>query len=936
MPLALPQQETRQVIHLPAVLNMRDLTVFFILIVLFVSNTNGVQFGGPAAYVYWALGLITFFIPSAYVTQWLARRFPGQGAPYLWAAHVLGANWSFFAAFCAWMPGVLSVVSAIEASFVFVQYLAPAWFVTPVQQCVGIILVLVVATGITCLPLRWLKYLLLVLVVLYVSVYLLMGMAGGLWLWTGHQAAVALKIPDQWRPSGANFAVYGVVVLALLGVDIPLFMGGEIRGGHAGARRASHYVWWGVAISIVAYVLGTFGVMVVVPAGQAGAIPANVQVIQIVFGSVIGNAIAIVLAGSQVTLTVAYILMFSRLLVIVAQDGRLPASLTKLNRHGVPILSIVTQAAIVACVTVLSFVAVPMLFGTIIRPEDLAFEIYNILLAGAAALWAFSTALLFFFVLSLYYSRKNRALIVKRERPLLLTMSLVGLVASLIGIWATVSSSWISNLIPNGRWAIFVWAVILLSIAIGLIGSEFPRMHALLSEQRRVNDREVTLRNQLQEAYDQQQVLLAEVDRLYREQAQAAVTDAITGLPNHRAVMGRLDEEVSRCQRCQGSCAVLFIDLDHFKRVNDTWGHLAGDAILREVGTRLRSSLRLEDFVGRYGGEEFAIVLADADLNGASETAERLRTIIANEPCSWQADETKAAVLIAVTGSFGVAIYQMHGVKREELIEYADHAMYRAKHSGRNCVCIADPELPSIQESPSFDDERYSQQATEVAPVQTVQALTAAASAHDRGTSAHAQRMMHLAEATAHQLNRSEEELQLVRLAALLHDIGKIGIPDAILHKPGPLTDEEWAVMRRHPEIGHQILKQAGGIFQHLANVVVAHHERWDGQGYPYGLVGEAIPMTACILAVVDSYDAMISRRPYREPLSMDEARAELLRCSGSQYAPSVVDAFFCVLDEQQKHQDVPSATLKESGLAEREHTLSGPNKQQDQELART
>ena len=142
----------------------------------------------------------------------------------------------------------------------------------------------------------------------------------------------------------------------------------------------------------------------------------------------------------------------------------------------------------------------------------------------------------------------------------------------------------------------------------------------------------------------------------------------------------------------------------------------------------------------------------------------------------------------------------------------------------------------------------------------------------------------------------------VVDLSALLHDIGKVGIPDAILHKPGPLTADEWKVMRQHPEIGRQILQQAGGIFGVLARIVVAHHERWDGAGYPLGLTQESIPLAARILAVVDSFDAMTARRVYREPLTIEEARQELQRCAGSQYDPEVVDAFLTILNEQ--HQE--------------------------------
>ena len=180
-----------------------------------------------------------------------------------------------------------------------------------------------------------------------------------------------------------------------------------------------------------------------------------------------------------------------------------------------------------------------------------------------------------------------------------------------------------------------------------------------------------------------------------------------------------------------------------------------------------------------------------------------------------------------------------------------------------------------------------------------MQALTAAASAHDRGTDAHAHRMVQLAVATASVLGQSEEELHLLRLAVLLHDIGKIGIPDAILHKPGPLTDEEWMVMRRHPEIGHQILQQAGGVFGTLAGIVATHHERWDGRGYPHGLAKEDIPLTSRIISVIDAFDAMTSLRPYKGPMPVDQTKAELRRCAGSQFDPRVVETFLQVLDEE-------------------------------------
>ncbi|MFL5698853.1 MAG: amino acid permease [Ktedonobacteraceae bacterium] len=920
---------------LPTVLGMRDLTLFMVLIVVFVSNTNGVQFGGPVAFLYWALGLITFLVPYAFVTWWLARRYPGKCAPYLWIGRILGPNWSFISAFCIWLPGVLAVVSVIDNGLIFIQYLLPSWFVTPVQQCLGIIVILAIATALTCLPLRWLKHLLSMFAILYLAVFALVGTAGLWWLESGHPAALALNAPAAWQPNAGNFPIYGVIILACLGVNIPLLMSGEVgqkrasKGGivhgNPGGRalkRASLYVWWGTILSFLAYIAGTFGIMVIIPASQAGSMTASVQVINIVFGPLGGNIVDIVLALSQIAITMAFILMFARVLIVVSQDHRLSPSLASVNRHGVPVRSIIVQATIVACVTILSFVAVPGIFGAIERPAELAVEIYSVMQAGTAVVWLCSVVQLFVMVLWLLNRRKHRLALSKRsrmfQRVLLNGISLLGIGASLIGIWATVSSSWIPTLLSNDRWTIIVCGVISLSFMLGWFGSELPRMHALLGEQQRVNSREVALRQELQESYEeqqmlvqQQQVLLAEVDRLYREHALAAVTDAVTGLPNHRAVMSRLEEEVSRCQRTNDSCAVLFIDLDHFKWVNDTWGHRAGDAILHEIAGRLRATLRLEDFVGRYGGEEFAVVLTDADNESAHQTAERLRETIAGEPSTWMAEDTQLAVPIAVTGSIGIAVYSLHGVTREELVENADRAMYKAKHSGRNCVCIVDSNnVTSLVGTKNEDMSTASQRSEDKALpgprdnlIQAVQALTAAASVHDQGTDDHAHRIIQLAEATARILKQPEEEFQLLHLAALLHDIGKIGIPDAILHKPGPLSNEEWIIMRRHPEIGRQILEQTGGVFQHLASIVVAHHERWDGHGYPRGLAAEAIPITARILSVVDAYDAMISRRPYREPLSVAEARAELQHCAGSQFDPSVVTAFLQVLDERKELQ---------------------------------
>src|SRR5581483_10540454 len=173
--------------------------------------------------------------------------------------------------------------------------------------------------------------------------------------------------------------------------------------------------------------------------------------------------------------------------------------------------------------------------------------------------------------------------------------------------------------------------------------------------------------------------------------------------------------------------------------------------------------------------------------------------------------------------------------------------------------------------------------------------LTAVVQVRDQKIGSHSYRMIHLAEETARRMNVACKDLFLIRLGALLHDIGKIGIPDAILHKPGPLNEEEWAIMRKHPMLGARILGEVDGYFQVLAQIVISHHEHWDGHGYPRKLAGEEIPLPARILSVVDAYDAMISRRPYKEPMSVGAAETELRRCAGTQFDPAVVEAFMAV-----------------------------------------
>lgn len=429
------------------------------------------------------------------------------------------------------------------------------------------------------------------------------------------------------------------------------------------------------------------------------------------------------------------------------------------------------------------------------------------------------------------------------------------------------------------------------------VNSMLDRIVGLLDETTRQRD-ELANAEELKRLHAELQAQHEVLNEANARLAALATTDPLTCLPNHRAVMTRIDEELGRARRTQQAFTLLFLDVDHFKHINDTWGHRAGDAVLREIARRLEQNIRVEDFAGRYGGEEFTLLLTNTDtVEDARKAAERLRQSIADTPCLWENEEAGSTISIPVTASFGIAVYFEHATIREALLEAADAAMYYAKRSGRNRVCVVGEESAAIEHLIESEKE---QQDGDVA---ALRALVAVANVHDEETGARTQRIVQLAVSTARELGCSHEEQHVIRLAALLYDIGKIGIPDEILHKPGPLNEDEWAIMRRHPKIGHHILAQAGGKFELLSHIVIAHHERWDGKGYPYGLSQEMIPLGARILTVVDSFDAMTSDCPYRNALSEQVAREELRHCAGTQYDPQVVAAFFRVLDNEQQQE---------------------------------
>ena len=355
-----------------------------------------------------------------------------------------------------------------------------------------------------------------------------------------------------------------------------------------------------------------------------------------------------------------------------------------------------------------------------------------------------------------------------------------------------------------------------------------------------------------------------------------ALTDPLTGLLNHRAFNERLEQELRRAERHQANVSVVALDVDKFKEVNDAYGHAAGDEGLRQLADVMREHLRPGDLCGRVGGDEFCLALVDADALEAERVIERLRQHI------MQTEAGPARTRFTI--SAGIAQFPVHGLGRDEILNYADGAMYWAKTSGRNRTCIYTADS-SIAMSPEEQAARVAAQGL----VNTVHALASAVDAKDGYTSLHSERVGLYAAALAERMGYSGEELESIRAAGVLHDVGKIGISDSVLQKPGKLTPDEWDIMRRHSELGRDIIAGAG--MERIATFVLHLHERYDGRGYPAGLAGEEIPLQSRILHVADMLEAMTSSRVYRPRLSTQAAIDELYRMRGTQVDPVVADA---------------------------------------------
>ena len=398
--------------------------------------------------------------------------------------------------------------------------------------------------------------------------------------------------------------------------------------------------------------------------------------------------------------------------------------------------------------------------------------------------------------------------------------------------------------------------------------------------------------------------------RAYQLALDQAITDGLTGLKTHRFFREALDAEWRRSARSGRPFSVIMMDLDGFKQVNDEGGHLEGDRVLAAVATLLDARSRQSNVLARYGGDEFAILMPETSTEQAEILAERLRSAL-------QADHFLHAH--HVTASIGVASFPNHGPTPEEILSVADSGMYLAKHCDGNCVkvaslSIAAEDVESDQElleaylgvavkrmfsnSNEAFNSHYRHRFEQMKPLlDTITALAFAVEAKDPYTKGHSEEVSRLAAKIALQVGLSQAEIEDIKLAGIVHDVGKIHVPGRVLEKPALLTAEEFELMKSHAAWGAKILEPLK--VTDIERIVRYHHEALDGQGYPEGLKGEQIPLGARIITVADAFQAMVRGRRYRKARTVEAALAELRRCRGTQFDPLAVDALVQLFESQ-------------------------------------
>jgi diguanylate cyclase (GGDEF)-like protein/putative nucleotidyltransferase with HDIG domain len=430
----------------------------------------------------------------------------------------------------------------------------------------------------------------------------------------------------------------------------------------------------------------------------------------------------------------------------------------------------------------------------------------------------------------------------------------------------------------------------------------------------------------------------------FQKAQEQAITDGLTGVKTHRFFMESLSAEWKRSTRAGRAFALVLMDLDRFKFVNDFYGHLEGDLVLQRVGHILEANCRRSDVVARYGGDEFVMLMPETNMEHARQLATKLRGWVSADPLLREKN---------ISASFGIACYPLHGSTPQELIQVADASMYLSKHQGGNAVSTADHFDPNeakkwkrdvleaylgvtlkrlFSTGPEAFEEIYSRlkqfteslATTEITPgpnepeapkalpqavLDTVTSLAFAIDAKDHYTQGHSQKVSAYAALIGEAMGMNDVEVEEIRLGGVLHDIGKVAIPESILNKSGPLNPDEWDTMKSHVTFGAKILDPLTPLAR-IREMVLHHHEYFDGSGYPDALSGEQIPLGARIIAVADAFDTITSDRTYKKARAAEEALSELERCANAQFDGKIVALFVRTM------RQLPNPVIEVASLA--------------------
>jgi amino acid transporter len=463
---------------MPPTLRTFDLTMIFVMIMFFINNPVGTIGSGAVAFIYWILGALVFFIPCVVAAAQLGAMFPHEGSTYNWTHKALGGFWSLFASVSFWVPGLLGMVAGAGIGVTFIQGLNSQWLTLPWQQGLLIIAMLVFSAFLSVQRLSMVKYVVNIMTALTLGVVVLLGLAALFWLATGHHSATSFTHGSDWAITPGNFALSGAVILAYLGADVSLIMGGEITDRKVPVRHLA----WGGPIIIVGYMIVTFGLLVIEGPNAANMGPFSViSAIQQVFGKFVSNVAAVCIIGYFPIFVTVLNTAFARLLMATSIDRRLPIGLSKLNKHRAPANAVVFQT-VVAVV----FVAIAFMLPYIVplgRPADLSNEVFGVSLAALTLVWAVSTSFLFIDLLVLYI--RDRAAFHQRRivpMPVLWWCIIVAPLACVLAIIVTLDYSQVPQ-ISNENWRYIVGGLTLICLVAAAVGSMFATSEAAWQDQ---------------------------------------------------------------------------------------------------------------------------------------------------------------------------------------------------------------------------------------------------------------------------------------------------------------------------------------------------------------------------------------------------------------------------------------------------------------------